>query len=117
MPSSRAFATALLPRTNKTGSALLTGTSLATVDTFASATFRAARYIITATNGTDYHTIHIMLQHDGTNAQVVQFASIYDASELATYQADINSGNVRLRATPSNSGTTNFKFSVELIEV
>lgn len=116
MPTTKAFTTAIITRYNKVGSASIAGTSIGTVDTISAASFRAARYLITATNGTDYHTIHIMVQHDGTNTQVVQFASIYDVGELATYEADINSGNLRLRATPANAGTTNFKFSVELVE-
>lgn len=99
------------------GSATISGTSIGNVHTFPLATYRAARYIITATNGTDYHTMHIVLQHDGTNADIIQFASIYDNAELATYSADINSGNVRLRATPANAGTNTFKFNVEYISV
>lgn len=117
MPTTRAFTVATLPRFTKSGSASIVGTSINTVDSVSATVYRAARYLITATNGTDYHTIHIMVQHDGTNTQVVQFASIYDVSELATYTADVNSGNLRLRATPANAGTTNFKFSVELVEV
>lgn len=99
------------------GSATIAGTSIGNIHTFAASNYRAARYIITATNGTDYHTMHIVIQHDGTNADIIQFASIYDNAELATYSADINAGNVRLRATPANAGTNTFKFNVEFISV
>jgi len=99
------------------GSATINGTTIENVHTFSAAAYRAARYIITATNGTDYHTMHIVIQHDGTNADIIQFASIYDNAELATYSSDISGGNVRLRATPVNSGTNTFKFNVELISV
>jgi len=97
------------------GTATIEGTTVGDVHTFVLATYRAARYIITATNGTDYHTSHVVLQHDGTNVEVVQFASFFDNAELAAYSADISGSDVRLRATPANAGTNTFKFNVELI--
>ena len=100
----------------KVANTTIAGTTIGTVDTFVKADYRSARYIITATNGTDYQTIHIMLQHDGTNVSVVQFASIFDNTELAVYSADIDSSDVRLRATPTNSGSTKFDFNVELVK-
>lgn len=100
----------------KVANTTIAGTTIGTVDTFVVADYRAARYIVTATNGTDYHTIHIMLQHDGTSVNVVQFGSIFDVGELAVYSADIETSNVRLRATPVNAGSTKFDFNVELIK-
>lgn len=100
----------------KVANTVLSGTTLQTIDTFVKTDYRSARYLIVASNGTDYHTTHIMLQHDGTNVQMVQFASIYDASELATFTADISSTLVRLRATPLNSGTTTFNYNLELLK-
>jgi len=99
----------------KVASTSIIGTSIGTVDSFLKESYRSARYLISATNGTDYHTIHILLQHDGTNVQIVQFASIYDLSELANYSADIDGTLVRLRGTPTKAGTTLFKYNVELI--
>jgi len=56
--------------------------------------------------------------HDGTNVYLSEFGTIKTTSDsLATFDADINSGNVRVRATPSSSSSTVFKISKTLTKV
>ena len=47
--------------------------------------------------------------HDGSNVFMSEFGTIKTGVTLATFDADINSGNVRLLATPSSSDSTVFK--------
>lgn len=76
------------------------------IDTFIAANFRSAKYLVQVTSGTDYHTAEILLIHNGTSVHMTQYASIYDNVELATFDADIASGYVRLLATPTNTGSS-----------
>ena len=46
-----------------------------------------------------------------------EFGTIKTGAVLATFDADINSGNVRFRATPSSSSSTVFKISKVLTKV
>lgn len=92
----------------------ISGTTLSDVHTFSATGYRSAKYLITLTNGTDYHTVELVLQHDGSTVDFVEYGSVYNTQQLAVYSADIDSGNVRLRATPVNSGTNVFRFNVEL---
>ena len=86
-----------------------TSTSEASVDTFTASTYRSAQYQIQVTRGSQYHVTTMNLLHDGTNVFMSEFGTIKTGVSLATFDADINSGNVRLLATPSSSDSTVFK--------
>jgi hypothetical protein len=90
-----------------------------TVDQFAAATFRTAKYLISITNSTDgdYQALELLLFHDGTTVYLTQYASIFDNGAQVTFDADINSGNVRLRATPASTDNITIKVMRQAIEV
>ena len=95
----------------QTDSTTTTATTQVAIDTFAAATFRSARYTIQVTNTTDstYHLTEILLIHDGTTPQITEYGTIFTGSAEATFDADISSGNVRLRATPASTDSMTFK--------
>ena len=86
-----------------------TSTSEASIDTFTASTYRSANYQIQVTRGSQYHVTTMNILHDGTNVFMSEFGTIKTGVTLATFDADINSGNVRLLATPSSSDSTVFK--------
>ena len=86
-----------------------TSTSEASVDTFTAATYRSAQYQIQVTRGSQYHVTTMNILHDGTNVFMSEFGTIKTGVTLATFDADINSGNVRLLVTPTSSDSTVFK--------
>ena len=90
-------------------------TDVFNLDTFAKADFRAARYIVAMSKGTDFHSTEIMLIHDGTTVSLTQYGVLQDAT-LATFDADISGANVRLRCTPASATTTTIKFDRTLVE-
>ena len=49
--------------------ATVASTSIANIDTFAKATFRTAKYIVQATQGSNYQINEIIVTHDGTTAE------------------------------------------------
>ena len=65
----------------------------------------------------DYQAIEIFLFHDGSTVYLTQYASIFDNGAQATFDADINSGNVRLLCTPASGDTMAYKFIRTTIEV
>ena len=102
------------------GSATATtsSTSQTNIDTFTASEFRSGQYQIQVTKGSAYHITTLNLVHDGTNVFLSEFGTIKTTSDsLASFDADINSGNVRVRATPSSSDSTVFKISKTLIKV
>jgi hypothetical protein len=74
-------------------------TAQTAVDTFATATYRSAKYIIQVTQGTNYQVSEIMVIHNGTTTTISEYAMMNTNGSLATFATDISSGNVRLLVT------------------
>jgi hypothetical protein len=95
-----------------TTSTASSATTQIAIHSFAAADFRSARFTVQVTNSTDstYHTTELLLVHNGTTANITEFGEIHTGSAVeATFDADINSGNVRLLATPASTDTMAFK--------
>lgn len=84
--------------------------------TSAAAGFRTTKYLVQITSGSVYQATEIVLIHDGTNVYKSEYGQVFSGAVLATFDADINSGNVRLLTTPTNAVTT-YKGSVSLVPV
>ena len=73
-------------KNKKRGSDTKTATTEFNLDTFAHADFKAARYIVAMSRGTDFHSTEIMLVHDGTTVSLTQYGvlviSLYMGSAL-----------------------------------
>ena len=82
----------------------------ANLDTFAVADFRGAKYFISINNTTtdEISSTEVMVVHDDTNAFITEYNTVITNAEstpLATFTADIDSGNVRLRGANGTAGT------------
>jgi hypothetical protein len=87
----------------------ITANTATTIDSFALATYPSAEYTIQVTQGSKYTTLKALVAHDGTTAQLVQYAVIEIGSPVIplTLAADISGSDVRLRATITDAATTN----------
>jgi hypothetical protein len=99
----------------KRGAETKTSTSQFALDTFAKADFRAARFILAMSRGTDFHSTEVMLVHDGSAVTMTQYGTLKDAN-LASIDADISGANVRLLVTPASATSTVIKFDRTLVE-
>ena len=86
------------------------------MDTFAHATYTTARYIVSVTQGSDYHSTEIVISHDGSTADILEYGILKSGSDLATFAADISGANARLLITPASTSSTVFKFDRQLVE-
>ena len=90
------------------------------LNTFAKATYRSAKYYISAVDATNgrHEIVEANVTHDGTNAYIATLGSVSSyTSGLATYTADINGSNVRLLVTNISDNSTVFKFQRTLLNV
>ena len=94
-----------------------TTTSASTIDTFSATTYRSAQYQIQITQGSSYHVTTLNVLHDGSTVHLMEFGTVRTGIALATFDADISSGNVRVRGTPTTSLSTVFKLSKVLTRV
>jgi hypothetical protein len=76
------------------------------LDSIAIATFRSVKYQISITSGSAYHMTEVSVIHDGTTSYITEYGTILTGASLASFDADISSGNLRLLTTPVNAITT-----------
>ncbi len=81
-------------------------TSQVSVDSFAAASFRSAKYFAQMTSGSAYHVIELNLVHDGSTVYLTQYGENKTGASLGTFDSDIDTGSVRLLCTPTNATTT-----------
>ena len=90
------------------GSATATaGTSATTIDTFAVATYTAAKYVIQMKNaGGDIEVIEMLVAVDGSNnVYVTEYADVQSNGELGTTNAVLSGTDVLLQVTAAAANT------------
>jgi len=100
-----------------TPSATTTSTSQTAILSLAIATYRSVEYTVQITEGTKYHVTKILAIHDGTNVSFNEYGTLFTTSSLATFALDVNSGSMRLLATPASTNSTVFKVKFNAIKV
>jgi hypothetical protein len=72
------------------------------IDTFSTAKWRTAKYLIQVVSGENVHSTELFLTHNDTNVLMTQYGEIY-TTNLMSLDAEIVSGNLMLMLTPVNS--------------
>ena len=91
-------------------------TPLQTLDSFAAATYRSAKYQVTVTSGADVQVMEVLVMHNGTTAYQTVYADMSSSTSLTDIAVTLSSGNVLLQVTPVNAVTT-YKISRQLIVI
>ena len=83
--------------------------TITTIDSFAKATYRTAKYLIQVTQGSKYTTSEVLLSHNGTDSYMSEYAVIeLGASRIPlTVSTSVSGDNVLLRATITDAASTN----------
>jgi hypothetical protein len=76
------------------------------VDTYNKTTSRTTKYIVQMTQNSRYHSVEVLLNHDGTNAAMVAYGEVWTDADLGTLDADIVGDAVRLLVSPNFANTT-----------
>lgn len=90
-------------------SATTTTTDATAIKNVSATNFRSVKYVIQATQGTNYMITELLAVHDGTNVSFTEYGTVVIGTAPASFDVDINSGNVRLTATPASSSSTVFR--------
>lgn len=91
----------------------LTTTATTQVDIYTqtASSLKGLKLIVTAADGSsgERHVTELLATHDGTNVAFVEYGTVFTGSAaLATYDIDINGGNIRVRTTPASTNSTAF---------
>ena len=92
-------------------------TSATTVDSWAKATYRSAKYLIQVTQGSNYQVSEIMVIQDGTNTYMTEFAVIETNGALATFTSSISGSNAILTATMGSATSATINIQRTLLVV
>ena len=93
-----------------------TATTQVNLATFSTTTYAGAEVNIMAISNGERHITKLLITHDGTTAYATEYGEIVTNASLASYDVDINAGNLRVRVTPASATSTVFNTSVMLIE-
>lgn len=98
------------------GTGYTVGTANVTVDSFGTSSYRAAKYIITAVQGSNYEVSEALVIHNGSATNITTYGTTVIGSPLLSLYAVISSGNTLLYAK-STSSSTSVKLSKTYIAV
>ena len=87
---------------------LTTSTADQIVYTYNALTHRTLKFTaqIEHDSSSSYHAEEVLITHNGTNVAMTTYAQVLLDSNLGTFDADINSGNVRLKFSPTKTNTS-----------
>jgi len=91
--------------------------SATTVDSWAKATYRSAKYLIQVTQGSNYQVSEIMVIQDGTNTYMTEFAVIETNGVLATFTSSISGSNAVLTVTMGSATSATINIQRTLLVV
>lgn len=72
------------------------------IESFSAATYRSAKIQIQISQGSDYQSSDLLLIHNGTTSNIIEYGSIATNEYLCIFSSDINGGNARLLVTMSS---------------
>ena len=71
--------------------------------------YSSVEYLIQAKSGSNTHVSKVLVIHNGTDVTITEQNAITSDTYIASYSADINSGNIRLLVTPASATSTTVK--------
>ena len=92
-------------------------TSATTIESFAAATYRSARVQVQITQSTNYQVSDVLIIHNGSTANIVEYASVATGDYLGDLSATISGGNVLLQINMSSATSATVKTLTQKIKV
>lgn len=92
-------------------------TGTVNADSWNSATYSTAKYVVQMKSGTDIHVIEALLAVDTAgNIYITEYAEVISNASLGTVSAGISGGTVSLTVTPASATSTTIKAVRTLLE-
>ena len=71
-------------------------------------TYRSVEYSIQVTQGPNFHFTKLLALHDGSNAYLTEYGTVFNTVNLVTFDVDVAGGVIRLLATAGVGTTANY---------
>ena len=95
----------------------ITTTAATAIDSFSTSTYRSSKIQIQITQGTDYQASDVLIIHNGTTANIIEYGSIATNDYLGNFSADISGANARLLVTMSSASSSTVKVLSQRITI
>jgi hypothetical protein len=91
--------------TQRANTAVASANTATAIDTFATATYRSAKYVIQATAAGKYQTMEALVIHDDTTPTVVSYGIVQTNGNVGVLSAGISGGVMTLNFIGANANT------------
>ena len=98
-------------------STTVSSTSLTTINTLGISTFRSAKYQIQITQGTDYQATDVLVLHNGTNSNIIEYGSIATNDYLGQFSSQISGSDALLQVRMVSSGIATITMARHALKV
>jgi len=102
--------------TRRANTAVASANTPTAIDSFATATYRSAKYVIQASIGGQYQVMEALVVHDDTTPTVVTYGVVQTNGNLGVLTTGISAGTLTLNFVASNANT-NVRVSKEYIVI
>ena len=92
-------------------------TTITAVDSWPSASYRSAKYLIQITQGTNYQVSEVLVIYSGSTTYMTEYAVLETSGPLGTFTSDVSGGNIRLLVTMGAATSATIKIDRTLITV
>lgn len=99
------------------GTTVVTGTATTTISSLGITSFRSIKYQIQIAQNSDFQATDILVLHNGTTSNLVEYGSIATGEYLGTFETTVSGGNVNLNYTPNVSAAATISFAYHGMKV
>lgn len=99
------------------GTTVVTGTATTTLSSLGITSFRSVKYQIQIAQNSDFQATDILVIHNGTSANLIEYGSIATGEYLGAFDASISSGNLNLNYTPNVSAAATVSFAYHAMKI
>jgi hypothetical protein len=95
--------------------ATTTSNTQSAIAQWSTSAYGGCKVIVEAKDGVNRHITELLITHNGTIAIATEYGIVHTNGQLATYDVDISSGNIRLLATAASANSTAYKVMQTLL--
>lgn len=99
------------------GTTVVTGTATTAISSLGITSFRSVKYQIQIAQNTDFQATDVLIVHNGTTANLIEYGSIATGEYLGTFDASISGGNLNLNYTPNVSVAATVSFAYHAMRI
>lgn len=99
------------------GTTVVTGTATTAINYLGITTFRSVKYQIQIAQNQNFQATDLLVIHNGTTANLIEYGSIATGEYLGVFEASISGGNLNLNYTPNVSAAATISVAYHAMRI